>query len=189
MSSTQACCGGQITEMIKKQKRTEKSAYIMAKYAAFLSLMLIMSYIESQFTFLIPIQGIKLGLCNMVVLIALYTYGARFALVINVARILLMGLLFGGVYSMIYSLSGGIASFIVMYLCKKTNLFSKMCVSISGAIVHNIAQIAVAVVLLKNTGIILYLPVLIISGVVTGSLIGIIGAQLCEKIKIKKFFT
>lgn len=189
MFTTQACCGGKITKMIKKQKKTDKSAYIVAKYAAFLSLMLIMSYIESQFTFLIPIQGVKLGLCNIVVLIALYTYGAEFALIINIARILIMGLLFGGVYSMIYSLAGGITSFIVMYLCKKTNLFSKTGVSISGAIVHNIAQIAVAVILLKNTGILLYLPVLIISGVVTGSLIGIAGAQLCEKINIKKFFT
>ena len=179
--------------MKKNDKNSEKvycnNAKKVAEYAAFLALMLIMSYIESQFSFMIPVQGVKIGLCNIVVLAALYMYGARFAFVINMARIFLVGILFGGVYSMIYSFVGGIASFIIMYFAKESNLFSKTGVSISGALVHNMAQIVVAVILLKNIGIALYLPVLIISGVVTGTLIGIAGATVCEKIGTKKFFT
>lgn len=168
--------------MIKLEK--EPHAQRLAYYSAFLALMLIMSYVENQVSFLIPIYGVKLGLCNTVVLIALYTFGGRFALITNMARIFLVGVLFGNAYGMIYSFAGGMVSFVLMYITKKTNLFSKLSVSVIGALGHNLAQMLVAVTLLKNSFISMYLPVLLISAITTGGLIGILGGIVCEKMHL-----
>lgn len=169
--------------MIKIHKEITNTSSV-AYYSVFLALMLIMSYVENQVSFLIPVYGVKLGLCNVVVLVALYTFGTNFALIINMVRIFLVGVLFGNAYGMIYSFAGGIVSFVLMYIAKRTNLFSKMGVSIIGALGHNVAQIVVATILLKNSLISLYLPVVLISAILTGGLIGIAGGIVCKKMHL-----
>lgn len=150
--------------------------------AAMLScLALIFSYIE----FLIPIDfgmpGIKLGLANLLIVIALYGLEWKYALTINIVRIILSGLLFSGVFGVIYSLSGGLLSFLVMVILKKTKKFSIIGVSMAGGVFHNLGQILMAAKLVSNIKIFCYFPVLLFSGMATGILIGFIAHYLAIK--------
>ena len=124
--------------------------------------------------------GIKLGLANLVIIIALYRMGFRYAFTINMVRIVAAGLLFSGVFGMIYSFAGGILSIIVMYLLYRTDKFSMVGVSMAGGVCHNLGQLLTACVLLENTGILSYFSVLLFSGLISGILIGIL-AYVIEK--------
>jgi len=152
--------------------------------AALLSaLAIIFGYIE----FLIPISvaapGIKLGVANIVIVIALYKLGWKWALPVNVVRVLLSALLFGSVFSALYSLAGALLSFIVMALLKKTDKFSIAGVSMAGGVAHNVGQLAVACLAMQTTNVLYYYPVLLIAGLATGIGIGIIATLVLEKFK------
>ena len=124
----------------------------------------------------------KLGLTNIVVLLALYRMGNVSAMSVNVLRIVLVSLLFGGFSPMLYSLAGGMLSTAVMMLLKKTGRFSVIAVSIAGGVSHNIGQILVAVLVLNTAGIAWYLAVLWITGMITGALIGLLGGLLIKRL-------
>ena len=141
--------------------------------AVFAVLALLFSYLETLFPIPLPVPGIKLGLANLVVLLVLYRFGWKDALAVNVARILLSGLLFGTLFSALYSLCGGLLSFLVMALLKKSGRFSMIGTSIGGGAAHNLGQIAVAAAVVQSGGLFSFLPVLLISGAVTGILTGI----------------
>lgn len=149
-----------------------------AHLGMFLALALICSYVESLIPFYFGVPGVKLGLTNIVVVLMLYCIGAREALLISVLRILLTGFLFGNPFSIIYSLSGGILSFLVMYLLKRTEKFQVISVSVTGGLFHNVGQIAVASLVVENYNLFYYLPVLLAAGFVTGFLIGIISQEM-----------
>ncbi len=161
------------------------SAKKVAFYGMFVSLAFIFSYIEVIIPFMIfiPIPGFKLGLANIIILTVLYTLGPKEALGLSVVRILLTGFTFGNAYSMLYSLVGGILSWVIMCLLKKTKKFSIVGVSIAGGIGHNIGQIIVAILVLENTVIGYYLPVLLITGTITGVAIGILGVVMLKVAK------
>ena len=142
------------------------------------ALALIFSYIEFLIPISIGIPGIKLGLANIVTVVALYILKPHEAFLINLVRILLCGLLFGNSMSLIYSLSGGILSFVIMLLLKKINGFSVYGVSIAGGVTHNIGQILAAMAVLENVMIAYYLPVLLIAGAATGFLIGFLSSRI-----------
>ena len=106
-------------------------------YGILVALAFIASYIEVLIPFNFHVPGMKLGLANIVVLIALYTGGARAGITVSVIRIILVGFTFGNPYSAIYGLSGGILSFVIMFFLKKTDFFGIAGVSIiktSGSI-------------------------------------------------------
>lgn len=149
-----------------------------ALYGMLVALAFVFSYIEVLIPFSFGIPGIKLGLANIVVIIALYTMGAKDAFVISCVRIVLVGFTFGNMFSILYSLAGGLLSWMVMSLCKKVKSFSVVGVSVAGGITHNIGQIAMAALVLKTISIGYYLPILLIAGTITGFLIGILGAGL-----------
>ena len=108
------------------------------------ALALIFSYIEVLIPFSPAIPGIKLGIANLAVIVALYHMGLKYAITINVVRIFIAGLLFSGVFGIIYSLAGAILSMTVMVLLKKTGLFSVAGVSMAGGVAHNLGQILAA---------------------------------------------
>lgn len=143
---------------------------------------LIFSYVEVLIPFTIGIPGIKLGIANIVVIIALYYLNAKYALTINIVRVLIAGLLFNGLFGALYSLAGALVSFVVMVLLKKTNIFSVVGISMAGGVAHNLGQILVAAVLVANIKIFIYFPVLIISGVITGAIIGILAGLILRKL-------
>ena len=138
------------------------------------ALAIVFGYIEHLIPMPFGIYGLKLGLANLTVVIALYALNTYYALSINATRIILCSMLFGSFTSFWYSIVGGILSFAVMVLIKKSNKFSTIGVSVCGAIAHNIGQIIVAVIISEEFKIAFYLPVLLIAGAITGTLIGVI---------------
>lgn len=159
----------------------------MAKKVAYMGMLTALAFVFSYIEFLLPINlgvpGIKLGLANLVVIVALYLLDVRWACSLSAVRILLVGLTFGNPASMIYSLAGGMLSLVIMIIAKKGKLFSVMGVSILGGVFHNIGQIVVAVFVVETTSLLYYLPVLILSGTIAGVLIGILSAILIRHLK------
>lgn len=157
----------------------------IALFGIMVALAFTFSYFESLIPFNFGIPGVKLGLANLVVVVALYTMKPGEALFIAVVRIFLAGLTFGNFYSLAYSLCGGILSFIVMLLAKKTKL-SIIGVSTLGGVCHNIGQIIVAAIVMQTIRIAYYLPVLLIAGMLTGLLMGILSNLIVNRVKIIK---
>lgn len=157
---------------------TKKTAQVgMLVAAAF-----VLGYVESLLPISFGIPGIKLGLSNIVVLLCLYEGTAKEAFGIALVRIVLTGLTFGNFSTMAYSLTGGIFSFLVMFLLKKSNVFSVYGVSIAGGVSHNIGQIAVAVLVLQTGLLMYYLPFLLVAGCVAGACIGSVGGILVKRL-------
>ena len=147
------------------------------------ALAFVLSYLETLIPFSIGIPGAKLGLANLVVLTALYKLGYKDAFILNLIRIFLTAMTFGNVFSLIMSLAGGMLSYVVMALAKKTEKLPVILVSISGGISHNIGQILAAVFVIKNIHVLAYLPVLLFIGIISGTLIGIAGKEILEKLQ------
>ena len=128
------------------------------------------------------IPGIKLGLANIVTVTSLFILGPVYALVIQVTRVILSTMLFGSAASLIYSLTGGLLSIAVMILLTKLKrqLFSIVAISVTGAVFHNIGQILAASLVVMNLNLAFYLPVLMISGVITGLFVGFISSYLTK---------
>lgn len=153
--------------------KTRKIAYL----GVFLALALILSYVESLIPFYFGIPGVKLGLTNLIVVFMLYCTGTKEAFGVSVARILLAGFLFGNLFSILYSLAGGVLSFIVMCLLKKTGRFHVISVSVTGGISHNIGQLIAAAFVVETYDIFYYMPFLLIAGVATGFVIGMLAQE------------
>lgn len=137
------------------------------------ALALIFSYVEAILPFNFGIPGIKLGLANLVVVIAIYELGSAYAFSINIVRVLIAGLLFSGVYGMLFSIAGCILSFITMQLLYRTHRFSIIGVSMAGGAAHTLGQLIVAIIMVSNLRLCYYFPILLFSGMITGIIIGI----------------
>lgn len=159
--------------------KTKKIAYL----GLLTALAFIFSYIETLVPVNIGIPGAKLGLANLVILVALYTIGERNAFLLSVVRIVLVGFTFSNLASMLYSMAGGILSFGAMYLAKRSGKLSVTGVSVMGGVFHNIGQIIMAIWVVKTASLIYYLPVLIIAGLLSGIVIGILGAMVTKRVK------
>ena len=148
-------------------------------YCAMLTaLAMIFGYVEALVPFHFGLPGVKLGVANIVIVLALYQLPAGQVFAIQVMRIVLVSFLFGNVSMMLYSLAGGILSLLIMLLLKKTNWFSITGISIVGGVSHNLGQLAVALLVVQNLRITFYLPGLLIAGLVTGCLIGMLAYKL-----------
>lgn len=164
--------------------RTDRSARIrdLTTAALLAALALIFSYIEVLIPFNFGIPGVKLGIANLVVIVALYYLGPKYAFVINMIRVFVAGLLFTGLFGCLYSLAGALLSFAMMLLIKKTGLFSVTGVSICGGVFHNLGQILIAAFLISSLKIFVYFPVLIISGVISGCIIGVVAFLILQRL-------
>ena len=154
----------------------------VATAALCVALAFTLSFLESLIPVNIGVPGVKLGLANSGVLAALYLLGKKEAFFISMLRILLAGLLFSGAFSLAYSFAGGLLSFGVMLLAMKSEKLSPVGVSVLGASVHNVGQIAVAAAVMQTPRIIYYLPVLLVSGAVTGVLVGIVSGIVIARL-------
>lgn len=157
-----------------------KKISVTALFSAFA---IILSYVET-FIPSVGIPGAKIGLANFAIILALYLMGAKYAIIINFVRILIVGFLFGNAISICFALSGAILSMITMVLLKKTNRLSIVTVSICAGVSHNIGQIIVALFLVKTYNILYYAPVLIISGIISGLIIGILAKIVYKRTKL-----
>lgn len=154
----------------------------VAYMGVFLALALICSYVESLIPISFGIPGVKLGLTNIVVVLMLYCIGAKEALAVSVCRIVLAGFLFGNLFSILYSLAGGLLSFLIMWAVKRTGKLGILPVSVCGGIFHNIGQLAVAALVVENYNVFYYLPVLLLAGAATGLSIGVVAQELIIRI-------
>ncbi len=154
-----------------------------AYYGVLLSLAIICGYIEMLIPFDFGIPGIKLGLANIVAVWLLYKNRFLPAFTVNIARILLVFLLFGNAMSLVYALSGGILAVIMMAVIKRLKCFSPVGVSIAGAFFHNVGQLLSASFVIGSKAVIYYLPFLTLSAVATGLLIGLLASYLLKRVK------
>ena len=156
----------------------------IAKISMLLSISVVLALMESFIPIFSSIPGIKLGLANIVIVYAIYELSFKDAVYISILRVILIGILRTGLFSInfFFSLVGAVLSLIAMYACKRTKM-SIVGVSIVGAIFHSIGQIIVAILFLSNVNVIYYLPVLIISSVITGLLIGLFSKKLIKYYK------
>lgn len=129
--------------------------------------------VEAQIPPLIAIPGVKLGLANIITVYAAFSIGGGAAAMILIARILLGSMFGGGVMSMMYSLAGGVLCLLITLVLRKILTVKQIWVAgVMGAVAHNIGQILVAVVVTGTPSIVSYLPILLISGVITGTFTG-----------------
>lgn len=167
---------------MEKYQDGRRIARRVALYGMLVALAFIFSYVEAMVPVPIPVPGIKLGLANLVTVVGLYTVGIPGAAVVSLIRIVLMGFTFGNLFSMAYSMAGGIFCLLVMAAAVRTGWFSKVGVSILGGIFHNVGQLCAAAWVTKTAGVFTYLPVLLVAGVIAGAVIGLLGGIIVERI-------
>ena len=159
---------------MKKTKRLVLLAMLTA-------VAMILSYVES----LLPsvgIPGVKMGLANIAVIFALFRFGWKEAAALSLVRVLLVSLLFGSVGAMLYSLAGAVLSLAVMALLRRIDRFSTVGISVAGGVAHNAGQILMAMLILQTKQLLVYLPVLAVSGIAGGVLTGLAAALLIRSI-------
>lgn len=154
----------------------------VAYFGVFTALALIFSYIESMIPFQIGIPGVKLGLANLIIVIVLYKMSLKEAYLLSVTRVVLSGLLFGSMFSILYSLAGGLLSLTVMAVLKRTEGFSVLGISIAGGVSHNIGQLVIAMFVVQTFNVSYYIPVLLVAGLVTGLVIGIAAESMLRRL-------
>lgn len=154
--------------MLSLTKGLNKTAYM----GLLTALALILSYVENLISFQTGIPGVKIGLANLAVLICLYLFSWREAMILTIVKAVVSGFLFGNLFMIAYSLSGALVSAITMILLKKSGLFHVPVVSAAGGVMHNMGQLLVALFVVETYSVVYYMPVLIFSGMITGIVIG-----------------
>ncbi len=152
-------------------------------FGMFTALALIFSYVESLIPFHIGIPGVKLGLANLVIVVAMYKMNKKQVYLLSVTRVVLAGFMFGNLFSIVYSLAGSLLSLAVMYGLKRKESFSIMGISMAGGVFHNIGQLIVAMIVLESLNLVYYASVLLSSGLITGIVIGIVSDEIMKRIK------
>lgn len=153
----------------------------------FTAMALILSFLETLIPNIVPIPGFKIGLANFAVLMALYLYGFKEAVIVDLVRILLSAILFGSFFSFFYALSGAALALTIELIIKKTDKFSPVGVSVFGAIFHNLGQFLLAGFIIRSLGIFYYLPFTLIFCILTGFFNGYLVTILKDRLKnIKK---
>lgn len=154
----------------------------VAYFGVFTALALIFSYVETLIPINFGIPGVKLGLANLIIMIALYKMRLREVYLLSIVRVLLSGFIFGNYFSIIYSLAGGLLSLTVMAVFKRKDGFSIMGISIAGGVFHNVGQLIVAMLVVETFSVAYYVPVLLIAGMITGLLIGIVSNEMLKRL-------
>ena len=163
--------------------RTKKLTFL----ALCASLAMVLSYVEM----LIPpistaVPGVKMGLANIVTVFVLYKFDVLSAAAVSAVRLILSFLLFGSVLTLAYSAAGAVLSLAVMVLLKLTDKFSPVGVSVAGGVLHNAGQIGMAILLMRTSAIGYYLPVLAVSGTVSGILVGAASVLVLKNLRSVK---
>ena len=154
----------------------------VAYFGVFTALALIFSYVETLIPINFGIPGVKLGLANLIIVIALYKMRLREVYLLSIVRVLLSGFIFGNYFSIIYSLAGGLLSLTVMAVFNLKDGFSIMGISIAGGVFHNVGQLIVAMLVVETFSVAYYVPVLLIAGMITGLLIGIVSNEMLKRL-------
>lgn len=155
----------------------------IARIGMFVAAAFVLSWLEAMLPLQVGIPGVKLGLSNIVVMLCLYSCSLKESFGVALLRIVLAGFTFGSLSTMLYSMAGGMLSFGVMAVLKRTGKFSVYGVSVAGGVCHNIGQILVALAVLHTTKLLYYLPALLLSGCLAGVLVGFGAGALIKSLK------
>ena len=167
------------------QSRNKSKLLRLTTMALLVSMAAVLSYFE-RFIPVITVPGVKLGLANIFTLMALVLLSWKEALLILVARVLLVSFFVGSPISLLYSISGGLMSLVAMFLVLKLvpKMLSYIGVSLVGAFFHNTAQCIVLGLILNSWQVALgYYPILILAALLTGSLTGYIASHFLKHIQ------
>lgn len=152
-----------------------------------LALSIILGYLEFLFIPSFSIPGVKLGLSNLTVLLALYLLDKKKTILLGITKVIFSAFLFSGFNGLIYSFSGIVLSLVVMIIFHSVNKFSCIGISIAGAVFHNIGQLLAAMVVVESFALLHYGALLLVMGVVCGIAVGIT-AKIALKILSKSFY-
>ena len=155
----------------------------IAAAGALTAVALIFSYVETLISSFIPVPGVRLGIANIVVVLALFMMGPWEALAIGLLRIVIASVLFGNPVSFAMSLSGFALSFPVMLILKKTGKFTIPGISLGGGAAHNFGQLICAMVMLGNAGLLRFSVLFGLFGIITGMIVGFICKMIYERVK------
>ena len=152
----------------------------LALSALLVAVMLMLGYVES----LVPtgIPGVKLGLSNSVLILAVCWLGIPEAFALMFAKILLSAFLFSGVGAMLYALAGGLLSLTAMCLLCRGGRFGLVATAVAGAVLHNVGQVAAAMLILRTDGLVWYMGVLMLVGLAMGFVTGTVAQTLDKRI-------
>ena len=160
---------------------SNQRVHSVAYAGVFLALAVVASYIETLLPLSFALPGIKIGLANAVIMVVCFRCGIKKAALLSCSRIVLSAILFQGLFTILYSFAGAFLSLVSIGLLYKRKWFSEVGVSVIGAVMHNVGQIIVAAVLVENRKLLLYFPVLLISGVISGAIIGVLAGIVLRR--------
>ncbi len=159
--------------------------------AMLLGVSLLLSYLEAilPLTVWLPLPAFKLGLANIVITLIFITVSPLGAAAVSVCRIAIMAMLFGNATSFIFSLSGGLLSYLGLWLLA---YFGKRCFSVIGvsvgcAALHNIGQLIAAAVIFDANVFLSYLPALLIAALIFGTLTGALLQLILPRFKAIRY--
>ena len=155
----------------------------IAILALLIALAILLGYVETLIPLNLGVPGVKSGLCNIVILVTMLLYSWREALLVSVARVLVIGFMFGNLYSITYGLAGTVCSILIMSVLLATRQFGLIGVSAAGGSAHNIGQLLVAKLVLPALPLFWYVPVLLLAGLATGAIIGTLTYGIYTRIK------
>lgn len=159
----------------------------ITRMALLTALALIIFVLEAQIPNPVKIPGIKLGLANIITVYAMFALGARETLMILLCRVLLGSLFSGQVLTFFYAMSGGLMSYLTMLVMRKIITERQIWVaSAVSAVFHNIGQIIAAVFITRTPAVVSYLPVLVASGIITGTFTGLCAQLVVRRLGAKK---
>lgn len=147
------------------------------------ALMLVLGYVESLLPVAAGIPGIKLGLSNGILIFAVYMLGIPTAFVLMVLKVVLSGLMFGGVSAMMYAFAGGLVSMIFMSLLSRIKGVHVVVVSMVGGLMHNVGQVGLAMVMLSTPKLLYYMAILMVVGLGCGALTGVCADSVMKHLK------
>ena len=153
----------------------------------FTAMALLLSCIENMLPFRTGIPGIKLGIANLIIVIAFYFLPSGEVLSISLLRVFFLSVFSGSPFTTAFSFTGAIASFFAMYISYRRNSFSPVGISILGGVTHNLAQLLISALLLNTPAFLWYSPVLLISGIITGLINGLIAIKIIHTVKGMKW--
>ena len=168
---------------MKKRSNRDRTQRI-ALCGLLIAMMLVLGFVESRIPINAGIPGIKLGLSNGVLIFAVYMLDLPTAWLLMLLKVTLSGLLFGGFNTIMYALAGGVLSMLTMSLLSRVKDMHPVTVSMAGGAMHNVGQVALAMVILSQTSQLLYyMAILIIVGLACGALTGIVAASVMKHLK------
>ena len=165
-----------------RKTNMRKRIYRLALCSLLTAIMLILGFFESQLP-VGPIPGIKLGLSNSILLFAVYMLDIPTSFLLMILKVTLSGFLFGSVSAMMYAFAGGLLSMIAMSLLSRVKDIHVIVVSMVGGVMHNVGQVALAMLILKTPQLIYYMAVLMIAGLICGALSGVCSDRVLRSLK------